>query len=571
MGVSTGERNAGLNWIRSRAVAIAVYFLATIITDAYFMGDTPGYVYSILTYEHGGTFGWDNPFWEFGHLFWRPLGYLFFHLFRPITKIFVGEDERLQVTLVLMWLSWLSGLGCVLLLRSLTAHFITKQWVCNLIVVAFIAANAFLNYAQTGCTYAAGMMLFLLGMLLLAQSSDDEAKATKVRLVGAAASLAGAVCIWFPYALVIPAALAIPVLIHGKSQHTYRITWQSALAVSFFLALAYGSVLVHLRIFRLNDFKTWMAAASHGYNQTGVLRMLFGLARSFINMGQDGILFKRYLLHDPYNPVSLNNLFRASLWKFGFFYLTVAAVLLTALRTRMGRRTLFLLALAAAPVFVFALFIFEGGMPERYLPLFPFFFLTLGVTLNEERLRLLKYVTIAFVAVLVISNVSVMSKWALQREQEAISRRTAELQPRLTSNSLVVTVHLQDELVDFYNNFPFHPLNRHGTLQVYSVLVIGTPQVVTWKENFAAKVAQAWSAGGDVWISKRLVQPRPRPEWNWVEGDDRRISWAPLAPFFKQFETGDNVGGDDGFLLILRTPANEQNIYRLSSQTTSRN
>ncbi|HEV2829292.1 MAG TPA: hypothetical protein VGW76_16970 [Pyrinomonadaceae bacterium] len=527
------------------------------------MGDTPAYVLSILTYERGGAFGWDNPFWEFGHLFWRPLGYLSFHLLRPITSLFVGGDERLQVTLALIWLSWLSGLGCVLLLISLLAQFINRQWVCNLIVVAFTAANAFLNYAQTGCSYILGTMLLLLGLLLLAQSSNNGAKATKGRLAGAAASLAGAVCFWFPYALVIPAALALPILLRGKSQHTYPVTWQSTLAVAFFLALAYGAILIHLRIFGLADFKTWMGAAGHGYHQTGLLRMLFGLARSFVNMGQDGVLFKRYLMHDPYNPVSMGELFQVSLWKFGFFYLTVAVLFLNALRTRMGRRALALLAVAAGPVFVFALFIFEGGMPERYLPLLPFFFLTLAVTLNEKQSPVLGYITIGFVAVLVVSNISVMSKPALQEKQNAIAMRVAELRPRMKPNSMVAVVHLQDGLSEFYYNYPFHPINRYGHLQVYSVLEPGATRIQTWKEDFAAKVIEAWRADGDVWISKRFLQPQPRAEWNWVEGDDSRISWAALEPFFKQFETGEQVGGDDGFLLLNRTPTNQERIDHL--------
>ena len=50
----------------------AVYVLATWLTDAAFMGDTEDYVDSAVAFRNGV----DYRFWEFGHLFWRPLGWL---------------------------------------------------------------------------------------------------------------------------------------------------------------------------------------------------------------------------------------------------------------------------------------------------------------------------------------------------------------------------------------------------------------------------------------------------------------------------------------------------------------
>lgn len=552
--------------LRDKWVVLLTYFLATFFTDAYYMGDTPGYVKSILAYEHGGVFGWDNPFWEFGHLVWRPLGYVALHLLRPLTSLFVGGDERLNLTLALMWVNWLAGLACVLLLHSLLKRLSQKPWVNKLVVVALISSNAFLNYTQTGSSYIPGLALLLLAMVLLIRRGEDETKWNAIRLVTGAASLAGAVCLWFPYILAIPAVVALPVLLGDKSGDTYRRSLLTALAVTMFLGLAYGAVSVHLRIFDVARLKGWMTAAGHGYNQTGFLRMLFGLARSFVNMGQDGILFKRYLLHDPYNPVSLGELFRLSLWKFGFFYLTVATMGFTALRSQPGRRALAVLVLAAVPVFFFALFIFEGGMPERYLPLYPFFFLTFSIALTNERAcPVFRYVSIVFVGVLIIANFSAMSKRTLQRRQDSVAGRISELQPRLRPRSLVMTVHLQDDLVDFYYSDPFHPLNRGGQFEVYSVLEPGSSRILTWKKDFASKVISTWNSGGDVWISKRLVQQKPRPEWNWVEGDDSRITWAALQPFFMLWETGEPTGGDDGFILLSRTPANQRRIDQLIS------
>jgi hypothetical protein len=549
-------------------LCVVVYLLATAGTDAHFMGDTPGYTNAIRAYEHGGAYIWDNPFWEFGHLLWRPLGWLAFHLLRPLTSIFVGADERLQITLALMWVNWLAGLACVLLLYRLAARVSQRAWVGLLVTIIFTMSNAFLNYAQTGCAYVPGLALLLLGMELLARDTnkDEGAPPSNLNALAAGASLAGAVCLWFPYVLVLPAALALPLcLATSTNGRALKPALRATLACAVVGALTYGAVLAHLGIHNPTQLKAWMAAAGHGYNRTGLTRMLFGLARSFINMGQDGILFKRYLLHDPYSPVSLRQLLRASLWQLALFYLTAAALLLRLLTTRTGgRRMLALLALAGAPVFVFALFIFEGGMPERYLPFFPFILLALAYALAAERAHpaWFKHLAGCFAVVLIVANMQAMAKLTLQHRQDAVAMRLADLPARLKPQSLIATVHLQDELSEFYFNYPFHPVNRRGQLEVYNVLEPGAARILTWREDFARKAEAAWAAGGDVWLSRRFFAARPRADWNWVEGDERRVTWADLPRFFTQFETSDVVGGADGFVLLPRTSANEQSVGR---------
>lgn len=579
------QTNARPQRWRADAATIVIYALATWLTDAYFMGDTPGYVAAIRAYEHGGSYIWDNPFWEFGHLLWRPAGYVAFRLLRPLTTLFVGADERLQVTLALMWVNWVAGLACVLLLRRVLARASQRAWIVALATVTFGASHAFLDYAQTGCAYVPGLALLLLGLHLLTRDADARGEAESARrhtsngntinALAAGASLAGAVCLWFPYVLVVAAALASPLCLgsDGARMSSLKTALRATLACGAAGALAYGAVLAHLGIHDAARLKEWMAAAGHGYNRTGISRMLFGLARSFIYMGQDGILFKRYLLHDPYSPVSLRQLFGASLWQLAVFYLTAAALTLRLVAAREGRRTLIWLAAACAPVFVFALFIFEGGMPERYLPLFPFVFVALARALDAEeatstRAPVFKYVAFCFAAVVVVANARAMSKPALRRNQDAVAARLADLPARLKPHSLIATVHLQDELSEFYFNYPFHPVNRRGQLEVYNVLEPGAARVATWRADFARKAQTTWSEGGDVWLSRRFFAARPRPEWNWVEGDERRVTWGDLPEFFSRFDAGESVGGEDGFVLMPRTPRNEALIDGAASAAT---
>src|ERR1043166_8777951 len=105
--------------LRAWSVVIAAYLLATAVTNAAFMADTHDYVTSILT---------GVEFWEFGHLLWRPLGWLLFHALAPLTGLLTGAegplplDARAQATLVLLALNWLARLAAALLLTDLVGR-----------------------------------------------------------------------------------------------------------------------------------------------------------------------------------------------------------------------------------------------------------------------------------------------------------------------------------------------------------------------------------------------------------------------------------------------------------------
>jgi len=71
----------------------------------------------------------------------------------------------------------------------------------------------------------------------------------------------------------------------------------------------------------------------------------------------------------------------------------------------------------------------------------------------------------------------------------------------------------------------------HDPRLLMTAALLGT----SWLCGF---VLTAWDAGGEVWISRRVEVRAPRPEWGWVEGDDRRIAWLQLHGFFHALELG---------------------------------
>jgi 4-amino-4-deoxy-L-arabinose transferase-like glycosyltransferase len=304
-----------------------------------------------------------------------------------------------------------------------------------------------------------------------------------------------------------------------------------------------------------------------------VPQVVLGFARSFIEMGNDNIIFKRFLLRDPYNMVSVFDLLRLSLWKLALFYLALLAVVCALARERAESwRMLALLALNGVPVVVFAL-LWQGTPLERYLPLYPAFFLATAYALRSHArpARWLRPVVLGFMAVMLVSNVYALSARRLNRVPEAATERTRELVPLLQPQSVVVEVN--EELKDLQWAYPLHPLNR--VLRVYSAVSLGAADTARWRENFARQTLLAWRDGGDVWLSQRLLEERPRADLSWVEGADARVRWADVCAFFKQLDAGKIVGGGgssgggDGFVLVARTPRNEQLLSALAGATES--
>jgi hypothetical protein len=103
-------------------------------------------------------------------------------------------------------------------------------------------------------------------------------------------------------------------------------------------------------------------------------------------------------------------------------------------------------------------------------------------------------------------------------------------------------------------------------LRLSALVTPGTSWNTHWREDFASRVLATWRAGGATWISKRALSERPKAEWNWAEGDDRRVSWKDFPNLCRQFELGDSVGGPDGFVQILSSPKNEQFLNQLASK-----
>ena len=546
-----------LHWFRRQGFVLVAYIVATFATRAEWMGDTADYVESITLFRHGVN----HWMWDFAHLLWRPLGWLLSTLFSPVTGLFVGDNDRLKVTLTLTSVSWVAGLLCVVLIRALTLRLSGRAWVANTVALALIFAHGFLNFAQAGTSYILGLTLLLAALYVVITRESPI-------LTGAA--LAGAVCLWVPYLLAVPAVVLAPLFLLGFDRVRARRALQAAISFAVFTGLPYLTVVVGLRLYTLDQVRSWIAWSSHGTDFGGVKRMIFGIARTFVDMGNDGILLKRYLLRDPFNPVSLRDLIAASLWwKLALFYAFIASVVISLFYSQQSRRVLALLLLNSIPVIGFAIF-FAGSDLERYFALYPLLFIATAACLSNPSPRAFKFVVVLFIGVMFIVNSTAMARPVLDRRQDAAASRIRQLLPRTDGRTLILVANWQDDLINFTRAYPFHPLNRDGRFQAAAMVTPGTSWNMHWREDFASHVLRTWNEGGSVWISSRALSPRPRAEWTWAEGDDRRVSWREFPTLFAHRDLGEAIGGEDGFFLFARSANNEQFLRTLLAKESQR-
>jgi len=536
------------------------------------MADTNVYTQAILRHQSGGG-GVDyhlttaNPFWDFGHILWRPLGWLFFLLAKPGTQLIAHQNQRAEVLLTLFGINFLAALGCVFFFFLLARKIIGDERSTALATVGFFSADAFLNYAHTGNAYAVGLACLVAGMYF--SWSDKASQVALGRALFAALMFALAVLFWLPYVFVLPAAIAAPLLLCGHEKPRVRFAAQTLVACAAIGIAVYGSAVAAVGIGNLSDLRDWIAAAGHGHVQPGgfraAARLAFAVPRSFVNMDRDGMWLKRYLVHDPYAPVTTRRLFGLSLWKLALFYASASAVGLELLRSCKGRILLLLLAATVVPILVFAVFIFEAGSIERYLPLYPFVFLAFAYVLaSPQSKRASKALLLVALAAMILVNVKAMRRGTLEERKAEAVARIRDLIPLLGPNSLVLAVNEQDNLAEFRQNFPLDPINLDSAWRTYDVLEINTARLSTWREDLAKRALTTWQRGGTVWLPIRFLRAQPMPEWNWVEGDDKRISWTDLPLFFSQFDTGPTVGGEDGFLLLQDSAKNREILNSLS-------
>jgi hypothetical protein len=322
--------------------------------------------------------------------------------------------------------------------------------------------------------------------------------------------------------------------------------------------LVYGLAIYARQISSVHGVLEWYSAAGHGLSQTGRLtRMATGLPRSFLYLGKDGILYKRFLKHDPYAIVTLRDL-AGSFWKLAAYYLFAGCFAYEMLRRPRAGWLLALIAAGTLPVIFFAVFVFEPSSAGRYLPFLPFIALGTAWVLRDlqTKRRVTQLAIAAFLILVVLTNGYSFFAPRVSGHNATAHSRVSGLRSRLNGAGLAMVATNRDELEETQSRLVFDNINRPAPLPVYDIIEPGNSRTLMWRQELAARTLKAWAAGGEVWVSRRMGSPLPEPSWNWVEGDDPRVSWKDVPRFFATLNTDTESGGTDGFLRLATNQSN---------------
>lgn len=535
-----------------------VLVLILLLTRAIELGDTPAYASDMVNYLGKSPFGRGNTLWEFGHLLWRPLGWLLLTLTSPLLSRLTTWTPMMQAEFLLIVVSTVCALASIVMWHAIVLRAGGSKGIAFLVAVAMACSHGFLLYAHSGCAYVPGLTFLTASLYLLLMR----------RTKSAACLYALAVLTWLPYVFAGAGLLILAAWPFESESHSMPMNFAHAAgrrAVQFFavsaviVVVVYGAAAWARQISSVAEAKDWVAAAGHG-SAPGmkIVRVVTGLPRSLFYLGKDGILYKRYLWHDPYAPVTLRGIIGASLWKLAAFYLFVVCLLYELVRRPRSVWMLLVFCAGVAPIIFFAVVIFEPSSPERFLPAFPFLLVALAWSLRDvaTRRRVTQLFIGGFLVTVILTNGYSFAAPRVDAQNSAQLARVADLRGRLTAAGMAMVTTNQDDLEPTLNRLAFDRINRPTPLLIYDIVEPGNVRVQEWRGQFAAWSLKIWRNGGDVWVSKRVWSARPAPSWNWAEGDDPRISWKELPQFFATLSTDADSGGPDGFRRIAHSEAN---------------
>lgn len=546
-------------------ILLTAFVLTGILTSPAYIADTMRYANDVLRHDAREP----GQFWEFGHLLWRPWGYAGLKVAAAGFARLFGDTPMQGVIRFLMCTAWLCAAASLLMTyRLLSAAVPARAALASTLAVLF--ANPFLNYSRSGAPYVPALCFLLLALCLLVGAVERGRSGWW--LAGAAgASFVVSFSLWFPFSLagIGAAALALiwPGAKCGGSSLELRRRWRLVAVFCATAGLAGGIVFAFGAYahgaWTISKLMAWVQASKNDWQQNlTAVRLAAGLPRAIYDLAADGLLLKRRLFHDPYNPVAATAIVPI-LVKVGWFFLT-AGLAGAVLLFRAKRRWILAIALCGTfPLILFSVFLFEPGSPERFLPAYPFGFLACAAVLAEWRSN---RVCAAAVAVL-FCTAALSNVWALNsrsfaiRKQAVVARKAALRRHTNARSATVYVVSLRDDL---YRLPAARPLDRDllaPKLRILDVIEVASGTLTSWKARFASRTLAAWREGEEVWVSRRLLARRPAAAWEWVEGDDKRVRWVDLPDFFAQFETSPMTDGQpDGFVRVLATGSNRDRL-----------
>ena len=549
---------------------IALYSITVVGTAA----DTLVYVSNLLAYRQQGPGASPRLLWEFGHLVWRPIGYVLWLAAHPFLSSWSGDNPVLEMTAVLIAVNFVVGLLLTWVLFLVCRRLGLTGPAALIVTAGFLLSSTVLNYVHSGMSYNPGLLAQLTALLLLLEAMRRPGRAVALGLL-AGCALALSVALWFPYVLTVPSVLLAGWLIHPAEPGPDRPSGRGSLRLVIAATLAtavvgvaffgVGAALGHISSYPA--FRDWVVNSAHGINpDRRLMRLPTGVTRSFFYMGDDGFILKRFIFGDPYAPASAFDILRAGIWKMVVVFLGIAGLVVALARRREGWPALAVLLCGALPALGFAVVLFETAEPARYEPAYPGLLVAIcAALLLPKNVRAPRWLLAGVFAVMALVNLKAYA-WDLRAGASEDLARAVLVQEHTAHHGVAFITGFRDHLSSYVQKHPFSPMNRQNALPLFHLVEPGNVRLPVWRQDAACRMLETWDAGGEVWVSDRLVAPRPKPTWDWAEHDDSRIHWTDLPAFFTPLETDSHIGGADGFFRVTNAARNRAALQAVCSR-----
>ncbi len=581
--VRAGSASGRATFWKCTLIAAFAFLVLYLVTVTGSTADTVVYVGDIFSYVHHIPNPPKNSLWEFGHLIWRPLGHVLWEIFRPVLLPWSKDNSALELTAVLMAVNFLVGLVLAPLFFFSGRRLGLSVFGAAAVASGFMLCNTVLNYVHSGMSYNPGLAAQMAAFLLILKAFDSTTRRGPLVAMLAGAFLALSGLLWFPYVLTMPVVLLAGIMINHAGDAEVRplsnifapnrlrlLAIAAAAAVLVGLAaFSVGAVFEGITSFAA--LKAWIVNSSHGVMiDRRLSRLPTGITRSFIDMGNDGIIMKRFVMGDPYAHVRAIDLIRASLWKVIVVFSALLILLVTLARDRKTWPAILLFLAGWVPTLAFAVFLFETAEPARYEPAYLSLFIGICALLRLSRnnSRFPRWSLAVFLLVMAFVNLKAFS-WDFRSQNSAADERAFLIHEHTEHNGVAFLLNFRDPVSTYNQKHPFSRLNRVGALPLFHVIEPGNINLAVWRQSAACRIQQAWDAGGEVWLTTRLVASRPQPEWNWAEYDDTRVRWVDVSTFFTPFEIDDRIGGSDGFVRVAPSAKNKQRVQEFCTRAAT--
>jgi hypothetical protein len=488
-------------------VVLVASCIAYVLSQGARFGDAPVYARQIRL---GALF-------EPGHLLWRPLGYVIGHA--------LGTLDTQSSTL---WT--LQGLCLAASITGLVAIYRLCRRVAPPGIALFVSgfaavSNGYWLYAFSGCSYTCGVLFQALSLNYAIKEREATRGWTNAIASGSFGGLAASA--WATNVIVAPAVLVALITTAGGPRMRIRqfLKETCVFALGYFatfvvpVALAYLSGASQARVGPSSagiGFAQWLSSARHGvpthFGLAQVFRAALGWAQSVISLSDLG--YRLRLWYTGEGP------FAVGLWGLALlgFY---AGVLLLAVALLQGRsrldarsRSLIYAALLAIGLNLAFGAAWQGTDLERYMPSLPFQMLLLAVALNVlwERTGRARFVSLAFVAILVL--VTVNWQGTFKPVLDANSYRNVwirAIREHASRGDLVLLLGQQKTLIVAPHDVNFPWVDEISV----EILQGGT----AWRSVATNAIHTTQSRGGRVFLGDSLfwLDSAPRDGWSFKE------------------------------------------------------